>query len=164
MKYIKDGPFISVEDKPFMITETDDAMGKTVQKQEASIGRMLRIAFESYEKNHIYHISKGQLISTPSDVTSFNRTKAILKDEPQEAGYYRIEDSDFILLQKVLGWVWPVTSWFLNGPKLETILKQATAKIPEPQEAELPLSGDKPSSTGREETSKDAVNVETEAT
>ena len=157
VKYIKDELFLSVDGKPFKITETDEEKGNIAEAKEASIPRMLRLVLESYENNHRYHVSKGQIISTPGEVETFNRAKAILKEEPQEAGHYRLEDSDIILIQKILAWVWPIAPWFLNGPSLEKIVREAPANIPQPQETET--QGDNPSVNGSKEVSKAKAKV-----
>lgn len=130
MKYLKNDLFIAITGKPFVVKETDDESGEVTFDGEASIGKMLEVTLKTYELSHATFVRQGNVLP-PTEIVSYNRVMDILKEEPQENGYYRFEsEPDFKVLKKVIGWVVPVSPWWRNGPGIQEVLDQAVSELP----------------------------------
>jgi hypothetical protein len=119
MKYLKlDELFMAVGTKgdPFLI----DGVGAT---KTAVLGLALRC----YQP-----MDGGRTLILMAEIRSYNKVLDILENPPQEAGYYRFEDLDYIVMKKVVTWTVPQLPWFRQAPALEDILNGAVDAVPAP--------------------------------
>ena len=120
MKFIKNEPFIGVTKKPVKIREEskEDAV-------EATVGSMLKLVLTSYTPNP----QERQVLSV-ADIRKYNRVMDILDGSPnatEDKDYYRFEDEDFSVAQRVVDWMSPllIISISRNMPQLVDILSKA---------------------------------------
>ena len=131
MRYIKDELFTRHSGRPFVIQDTDSEEGK----HEATVIEVLRVTMAYYDINHaLVAVKNNNLLSNP-DVTAYNAVMKILEGDPQENGYYRFESTDFEVLQKVVGWAIPLSSWWRDAAVVENLLEAAVSELPEAERA-----------------------------
>ena len=124
MKYIKDeSPFMAVTDTAFQIREQSEG-----ESHDGTLAEVINLCVD----NHVPQ--QGQTLSV-GDWKSLNRVEGILKDGPDEDGFFAIEDADMTVLKKVLGWTAAIMLR-RNSPHLMEIVDSAIDKKPGGDEGE----------------------------
>ena len=143
MKYIKER---KLEGQKYGGEITDEEAGTTLKGPKATIGQMFLETLKFYESQHLYFVQQRppQILSTPSEILGFNRTKEILEGKPQEEGYWRFEDPDFNVLKKVIDWTVPISPWWRDGELYHNILEEATERIPKTKADKVAPTEDAP--------------------
>lgn len=119
MRYIKNDLFKRYDGSPFSLS--DDERG--VPEHNATIGEVLSVALRVYDENHNRFVRTGQLLS-PTEIRSFNVLLDLLEGAKPGA-FIPIENDDFKLLQKLVGWTLPTSPAWRDAPTLQELLDQA---------------------------------------
>lgn len=117
MKFIEnETPFITIKGEPLEVPKGE----------ENDLVSVLRLCLISHQPTQDRELSV-------SDYRSVNKVMDVLEDEEgksAEDGWYGFEDTDFKVLQKIVGWIAPLVLQ-RNSPKIMDILEGATGeKIP----------------------------------
>lgn len=126
MRYVKNDLFTNHVGKPFRISDPEAG----IPEHEGTVGEVIHLHLNFYDINHAAFASRQTQILSQAETRSFNRCMEILTGEAQDGLYYRFETEDFKVVQKVLGWIAPLTPWWRDGPLLEDLLGSALERLP----------------------------------
>lgn len=120
MKYIVDQELPVVRNKAFSLT---NRRGSEEGVQHASLCDALWFLLDMYQAN-----PQLGMVLTNDETRHKRKCLAILEVGPQEQGYYRFEDADFAVMEKVVGWLGPYLTVSDYGVELEDRLKEAVTQ------------------------------------
>jgi len=127
LRYIKDEPFIFLDGKP--VKRFTDASDLSKSKNISVVDSVVEVVLQYQPSNQVTQL-RGQVLDL-QEIDPLNKAMAIL-EAPCSNGYYALEDTDFDVIVKVVGWVIPTLTLesLRNGSKLLGYLQKAPSELP----------------------------------